>query len=130
MESGIEPKIRFGAAVREFCDDRCMFIKHRGQSWVAGRSDRKELASMEWRQRKAWLVGVGRGVELTDSTVKMGKWSDRVMQVTETEGDRKEYDEVLWLSQESGCQTGCVRELGSVHAELGWMRTAVKETER
>ena len=41
-----------------------------------------------------WVVEAGRGVELIDSFVNLGKWSDGEKWVTETEGDREEYDEV------------------------------------
>jgi len=40
------------------------------------RSVRKELMSMEWRQRNEWNVEGGSGVRSTDSLVKIGKWSD------------------------------------------------------
>ena len=45
-ESRSETWIRFGAAVREFCDDRCMFIEQRGQSLVVGRQ--KGIQTFWW----------------------------------------------------------------------------------
>jgi len=57
-------------------------------------------------------------VRLTDSLVKIGKWSDGEQWVTDRDGASEESEEVLFCRLLLGreCDSGC--EFGNLHAEL------------
>ena len=60
------------------------------------KSERKSSTLIECRRRKVCCVGGGNGMELIDSLVKTGKWSDGEQSEVDRgkRGVRRSYDEV------------------------------------
>ena len=78
------------------------------------KSERKSSTLIECRRRKVCCVGGGDGVELIDSLVKIGKWSDGEQSEIDRDGVREESAEVMtrsrmWFLLWVGKFTCCVR---------------------